>query len=339
MANIYDVSKAAGVSIATVSRVLNGSTKVTEKTRQQVLRAVSELDFQPNAYARSLGQKNTQTIALVVPDLSNPFFPELARGVEDAASEAGYNLILCNSDNSLPREMSYCAMMRKRRVDGAIFITSGKTASHISDLDKTGVPVVLVDREPGDLPLDAVVSDNCEGGRIAAQHLLALGHVRIGIITGQLDTTTGSDRFRGFRETLQAQDAYRPEYVAEGTYDLESGYKGMQRLWDLPEQPTAILAGNDMMAIGAMQFLASKGVDVPGEVSLVGYDDLTLASITTPRLTTVAQPKYQMGLSAAEVLLRRLEDGGGHPRRVVLQPQLIVRGSTVKATATKRSRV
>jgi LacI family transcriptional regulator len=189
--------------------------------------------------------------------------------------------------------------------------------------------VVLVDRDLGGLSTDLVATDNLEGGRTAAQHLLDLGHRRIGVITGKLGTTTGADRFRGFREALAAAGAYRSEFIVEGAYDRDSGYDGMQRLLALPERPTAVLAGNDLMAIGAMQALSEQGLCVPQNMSVVGYDDIAFASVTTPGLTTVAQPKYQMGASAVEVLLQRLMEEGGPPRRVLLRPRLVVRGTTV----------
>jgi LacI family transcriptional regulator len=326
--NIYDISKAVGVSIATVSRVLNGSARVSEEVRTKVQRAVRDLDYHPNALARSLVHKSTQTLALVVPDISNPFFPEIARGVEDAANKAGYNVILCNSDNSPQKEVWYCTMVRKRRVDGTIFITTARTTQHIAGLAKAGVPVVLVDREPGGLPIDLVVTENREGGKLTASHLLSLGHKRIGIITGALQTATGADRLCGIREVLLEAGAFRLDYLVEGTYHYDSGYRGMQRLLELSERPTAVIAGNDMTAVGAIKALTDAGLRVPDDVSVVGYDDISLAAMMTPGLTTVAQPKYQMGASSVEVLMQRLVDLGAPPRKVVLQPRLVVRGST-----------
>lgn len=331
MATIYDVSKAAGVSIATVSRVYNGSRRVDEKTRRLVVAAAEALDYHPNALARSLVHKSTETVALVVPDISNPFFPEVARGVEDAANGSGYNVILCNSDNRPEKEVAYCSVMRKRRVDGIIFIMTGEETSHIAALNRAGVPVVLVDREPGDLPIDMVVTDNLEGGRAAAQHLLDLGHERLGTITGPLKTRTAADRLLGFQQVLEAAGRFRLEYVTEGGgYDMPSGYLGMNRLLALPEPPTAVFAGNDLMAIGALRALEEAGMTAPRDVSVVGYDDIALASITSPRLTTVAQPKYEMGYTAMEVLMRRLTESGSDPQRVVLRPQLVIRGSAAQ---------
>ncbi|HHW15160.1 MAG TPA: LacI family transcriptional regulator [Firmicutes bacterium] len=331
MASIYDVAKAAGTSIATVSRVLNGNTRVRDFTRQQVLKAVAELDYHPNTLAQSLVRKTTRTVALVVPDISNPFFPEVARGVEDMANQAGYNVILCNSDDSTQKEIEYCRVMRTRRVDGLIFALVASETSPVKTLLKAGVPVVLIDRDAGGLTVDAVVTDNLKGGMTAAHHLVGLGHTRIGCITGPLSAEPAASRLNGFRQVLEPQGLFRSEYVVEGDFRQSGGYLGMKRLLELPEPPTAVFACNDMMALGAMAALDEAGRRVPQDVALVGYDDILVASLTRPQLTTVAQPKYEMGWMAMEVLLKRIAQTPDAPQRVVLQPRLVVRGSTVIA--------
>lgn len=332
MASIYDVAKAAGTSIATVSRVLNGSNRVKDSTRRAVLRAVSDLDYHPNTLAQSLVRKETHTVALVVPDISNPFFPEMARGVEDMANQSGYNVILCNSDDNMQKEIEYCRVMRTRRVDGIIFGMVASETSPVKSLQKAGVPTVLVDRDPGNLSVDAVVTDNLQGGRVAAQHLAGLGHTRIACITGPLSVGSASARLLGFREALEPRGLFRSEYVVEGDFRRSGGHQGMKRLMELPEPPTAVFAGNDMMAIGAMMLLDELGLRVPQDVALVGYDDIMVAALTRPKLTTIAQPKYEMGWMAMDVLLKRISSKIQEPpQRVVLQPRLVVRESTVIA--------
>lgn len=329
MASIYDVAKSAGTSIATVSRVLNGNDRVKDSTRRAVLKAMEELDYHPNTLAQSLVRKETRTVALVVPDISNPFFPEVARGVEDMANRAGYNVILCNSDDNMRKELQYCRVMRTRRVDGIIFAMVSSEASPVRSLLGAGMPVVVVDRDAGDLSVDAVVTDNGQGGKLATQHLVGLGHVRIACISGPLSAGPALARLNGFRQVLEPRGLFKSEYVVEGDFRFSGGYEGMKRLLELPQPPTAVFACNDLMALGAMLYLDEAGLQVPRDVAVVGYDDIQVSSLTRPRLTTVAQPKYEMGWMAMEVLLKRISRTEEAPQRVTLQPQLVIRESTV----------
>lgn len=351
MANIYDVARQAGVSIATVSRVLNGSQLVRPRTRERVLAVARSLDYHPNGLARGLVMKQTGLIALIVPDISNPFFPEVARGVEDAASAAGYSVILCNSDGEESKQETYLAVLRQRRVDGIILAatswqvgtdregsgtdeTTGRTrANSGSGVRRSdAIPTVAVDRDSSAAG-DAVLVNNSAGAAQAARYLLQLGHRRIGIISGPNDTRPGRERLEGFRQVLEDEGCFEPDLVVDGDFRRRSGAEGARRLLldrNNGERPTAVFAANDLMALGVLDTCEELGFAVPEDVSVVGFDDISLASIVRPKLTTVAQPKYEMGRLAVELLLARLGNGETPmaARRVVLETELVVRAST-----------
>lgn len=318
---IRDVARRAGVSIGTVSRVINGHPLVSEATRQRVLQAIAELNYRPDAVARSLVSARTHTVGLVLPDITSPFYPELVRGVEDVARAHGYTVILVNTDLQAERELRVLEALHDKRVDGLIFISADVTDGHLHAFARLGLPVVLAaTRAPRD-ELPAVIIDNVAAARGAVAHLIRVhGHRRVGLISGPLsDRIAGKTRFEGYVLALrEAGLPFLPELVEEGNYREPDGYRAAQRLLDLPEPPTAIFAASDEMAVGALNAALDRGLHVPADVALVGFDGIALADMVRPRLTTVVQPIYETGATAMRRLVALLAAGGPDGAAVTL---------------------
>lgn len=330
---IYDVARRAGVSPATVSRVLNGNHRVRPELRERVLEAARALHYTPNYSARSLSSQRTATLGLLLPDIANPFFAEIARGVEDAAAEAGYTLLIGSTDGDPLRERHYVASLQAGRVDGILFAGAHLGAPLLEGWLERGVAVGLVDRlvEVGDdVPVDAVLTDNVQGGALAVRHLLSLGHTRLAVVTGPQRVRTAHDRLMGARQAAAERGVtLQPEQIIEADFKEAGGYQAARILFSHPSPPTAVFAQNDMMALGVLRYLEEAGRRVPEDVALVGFDDIAFAALSRPALTTVAQPKYEMGRLAAQLLVERLTDTQQAPRRLVLQPRLVLRQTTV----------
>jgi DNA-binding LacI/PurR family transcriptional regulator len=326
---IREVAQAAGVSVATVSRVVSGSPHhVRDDTRGRVLAAVSRLRYQPNLVARGLKKRVSHTIGLIVPDISNPFFPAIARGIEDVASRAGMAVLLCNTYEDLTKERAYLSLMNTRMVDGLIFATVGANTAHLRMLRRRGVPVLLIARAPEGVGIDAVMVDNRRGAREATEHLIRLGHRHIAFIGGPASLPVEGEREAGYREALDAAGIpVSPRLIREGGFRTEGGVQAVRALLESGERFSAVFAANDLMAIGAMEELHRQSRRIPDDVAVVGFDDITFASLGEPRLTTVAQPKYRMGCLAMERLLELLAGGDRRPQRLILEPKLVVRDS------------
>lgn len=329
MTTMHDVATRAKVSVTTVSHVINETRPVSEELRARVLAAMDELGYRPNRLARSLRKGQTHTIGMIVPDNTNPFFAEVARGVEDTSFKHEHNLILCNSDGDLEKELVYTNVLAERQVDGILFVAAGISTEHIAALQKRRIPVVVVDRHIPDVAVDSVFTDNAGGGRQAVQHLIDLGHRRIACITGPSDVTPSAERVAGYRDVLAENGiTVRDEYVVRGDFKYESGYRAAQHLMELAPSPTAIFACNDLMAVGVISALSAMGLHIPEHLSVVGFDDVRLASFTIPPLTTIAQRKYEIGVIAATLLLERIVNPELPPRRELLETHLKVRQST-----------
>lgn len=332
---IYEIAKRLNISPATVSRALTGHGYVRKELRDEIMRVAEELDYQPNSLARSLITRQTHTIGLVLPDITNPFFPGVARGVEDVAHRHGYNVILCNSDGNARKEAAYLKVLRSKQVDGIVFTTSQVGTSHIRQLLAARIPVVLADRRMN-IEADYVVVDNIEGSYQATQHLVHLGHSEIGFITGPRGVTTGIERIEGYKRALQENGIeIRSELIVEGDYRQNSGYRLAEKLMRRHKPPTAIFACNDLMAIGVLEWLEQRGMRVPEDVAVVGYDGTLLSAIV--HLTTVAQPMYELGALACEFLIARIQEKDRPLQQAVLRPQLIVRDSSIVRNKVKRS--
>lgn len=324
-----DVAEKAGVSVSTVSHVVNETRFVSAETRGRVLSAMDDLNYQPNKLASSLRRKDkrTQTLGLLVPDSLNPFFTEALRGVEDACFKASYNVFLCNSENQPEKELEYLEDLIGKQIDGIILISTG-TQDSIALLNQNNITPVLVDRELGHNTCDSVMLENELGGQIATQYLINLGHQRIGCITGPSFLTPSAKRVLGYRKSLRdAGISIDEAMIVQGDFRPQSGFSGMNTLLALPDPPTAVFACNDMMAIGAMHAIHEAHLQIPKDISIIGFDDIMFASYTMPPLTTVAQPSYEMGLIAAKILINRLSDTRSQSRQEILLPRLVIRKS------------
>jgi LacI family transcriptional regulator len=328
MATIKEVAVLAGVSSATVSHVINGTRYVSDAVRDQVLNAMKELDYRPNDLARSLRSGITHTLGLIIPDSSNPFFAELGHCIENAAFKAGYSVILCNTENDMRKELLYVDVLTKKLVDGMIFVAAGENADIFKSLVDLDIPVVVMDRNYEGLDLELVSSDNHQGGVLATSHLISLGHTRIGCVSGPSKINPSSKRLDGYMEALKSKGLpVDPKYIVQGDFHPESGFDAGIKLLSLPERPTAIFACNDLMAMGVIKAAASMGLRVPEDLALVGYDDIELASYTNPPLSTIKQPKVEMGLTALQIILDRIGNRESGRQKIQLPVSIVVRSS------------
>ena len=326
---IIDVARAAGVSKSTVARVVSGEpAPVREATRRRVLEAVEQLGYAPNAIAGSLRSDRTYMLALSIPDITNPFWPEVARGVQDAIEAEGYAVVLLNNDWNAAREHKHLQMMRRNQFDGLIINPTGTVND---DLTALHIPVVVLGSE-GYPDFDTVGSDTLQAGRLALDHLLALGHRRIAFIAGpprRPKTRTQSDNYRHILGEHGLP--FDPDLLVQAEFTQEGGFGAMGRLIALPHPPTAVFAANDIIALGALRAAQQAGLRVPEQLSIIGVDDIYAAATTFPPLTTIAKPKYDIGATAARYLLERIaEQADGPARHQRLPCQLIARGSTAR---------
>ncbi len=328
MATIYDVAKRARVSAATVSAVLNDSAFVSGTLRTRVLAAVKALEYQPNLLARGLAGRRTQTLAMIVPDIANPFFPQVVRGAEDAARGAGYSVVLASTDNDPAREELYLNLFLARRVDG-ILLTKAPAPMRremAATLRRSAVPVVQLARTVAGLKADAVLMDDRGGAYEAVAHLARLGCRRIAMIAGITGASTSTGRLAGYRDALAAHGIpFDPDLVASGDYQVESGYRAGLVL--LKRQPDALFVSNYLMTVGVMKALRQYRVRCPQDLAIVTCDDHPWLDCFTPRLTTVDLPKQQLGAEAARLLIGRIARGGRDFQTVTLPGTLCVRDS------------
>jgi LacI family transcriptional regulator len=327
-ASIYDVARESRVSVFTVSAVVNNKTHVGNKLRERVEAAIRKLNYRPNLLARSLAKQKTHTIGMIVPDIANPFFPMVVRGAEDAAQKRGYNLLLCNSDDTQVREESALELLLSKRVDG-ILLT--KAVCDISPslqqmIEEMKIPIVLVMRTFPKISKDAVITDDYQGAYEAVCHLARAGRSRIGLMGGPMKVSNGKARWQGFRDALKANGlSYDPSLVIEGDYRMESGYRGGHLL--LSHRPDGVYVANYLMTVGLLKAAEEMGLQCPEDFGLVSFDDYPWLGIFRPKLTTVELPKYQLGLEAADLLLDRIAGKTGPGVLKKLLPELRVRES------------
>jgi DNA-binding LacI/PurR family transcriptional regulator len=330
MANMKEVARIAGVSLGTVSHVLNGSAAVREPLRRRVMDAVDALGYQPSQLARGLRRDKTNMIGMIIPDVTNPFFPAVVRGAEDVAFENGYRLILCNTDNDHAKELVHLNELRTYLPSGLIVIPSSFSdlTAQAASYRKSGTAVVCVDRLPRDWKGDSVTADNEHGSYEATSYILRQGHKRLAIITGPRHLTNAQQRLGGFKRALHEKSLHiGPEYIQETSFDQHGGHAKTMLLLRMIPRPTVIFAGNDMIAFGALRAFREAGLRCPEDISLIGFDNLDLAEMTTPPLSSVSQPGYQMGSTAARLLIDRVRGDHAPPRHVVIQTALKIRDS------------
>ena len=331
MASLQEVAKRARVSIATVSRVLNKSDKVVPETRAVVEQALLDLGYRPSRVARRLrmNRGHAHLVGLIIPDIQNPFYAEIARGVEDAAYASEYALILCNSDENIEKEKFYLDVMRDESVDGIVLPPFDDTDVAVLEMVKTGIPVVCVDRSHAKVKTDLVEVDNYQGALEAVRHLIEKGHKSIALIEGRTQVSTSRERRRGYLDALATHGiAPRRELMRAGDFKQDSGRILTNELLDLRKPPTALFVCNNLMTVGALGALHQRGLRVPTDMALVGFDDLPWAEALDPPPTVVRQPAYEVGRQAMELLLKRIMEPDRPPVTVRLRPELVIRRST-----------
>lgn len=323
------VAERAGVSISTVSRVMSDHPDVSADTREKVQTAIDELDYRRSILARGLILKRTNSLGLLVSDITNPFYPQLAKGIEERASDAGWVLIMSNTEREAQRIDSYVNAMLERAVDGIIFGSVMVGDGTLPRLVESGYPVVLVNRRHPDVETNMVLVDNLKGASLVAEHLHKLGHNRIAHIAGPEWAMNAVDRKRGFLETLERLGNFvADELVVTGDFSSEGGARAMASLLSLSKPPTAVFATNDLMALGAMEALKDAGLKWPDDVAVVGFDDIDLSRSKLIELTTVSHRIYEMGVRSVEILLEIIH--GGPPEKPIqelLEPQLVIRST------------
>lgn len=326
---IYDIAKAAGVSIATVSKVINGTGRISTETRERVNEIMQELDYQPSVVASALTGKSTFTIGLLIPDLANPLYAEIARSVEDRGRELGFNLVMCSTDNNVRREGDYITFLKQKQVDGIIISTGISDEEHLHNLVRQKIPVALVTRDIPSLAAVSVKVDDFLGGYQAASHLIGLGHRHIAVIAEDLKLTTSKERVRGCRYALEeAGIDCGPSFVTESVSTVEEGRRHALELLRSESPPTAIFAGNDLLAIGAVQAAKELRLSIPWDLSVIGFDNTLLAGIVDPPLTTMAQPIAQMGKQVMDLIIAEVHEPSKAKQKIVLMPELVIRQST-----------
>ena len=327
---IKDVARLSRVSPMTVSRVINGSERVSSDTRSRVEQTISELGYVPNRQARGLSRQRTGTVAVIVPDVANPFFTLIVRGAEDVARRADFRVILCDTHGDLDIEREVIEEMIAHRVEGIVIApVSDGSKPHLRRLDKFRVPYVLIDRTVPGANADVVLGDSSGGARQLVSHLISLGHRRIGFIVESEEVSTARDRQQGYEEALTAAEIpVDPTLVAMATVDPDGGFEGMRTLLELDEPPTAVFTVNNLVALGAIEAVRDAGLDVPDDVALVCFDDIEYASRLYPFLTVMEQPAQTFGTLGTQLLLERI--GGRGPERkqvVVLPAEFVIRKS------------
>jgi LacI family transcriptional regulator len=331
---IVEVAAQAGVSFGTVSRVINNDIHVKKETRERVLATMQTLGFVANRQARSLAGGRSNSIGVLVPDLGTGYIGEITRGIDTELSLTGRDMILYTTHRTASKEANYVANLATGMVDGLLLVLPRSPIDYISNLTERKFPFVLIDQQGTGRDCPAVGATNWQGGYNATEYLLSLGHRRIGFITGSMDLGCAVDRLAGYRSALRTNHIPEaPELVYEGDFNQPEGYTGALALLDLPEPPTAIFASNDVMAYGVLDAVRNRGLRIPGDISVVGFDDIPQSSLVRPALTTVNQPLEKMGRVAAQMLLDLLKNPDKAANRIELPTQLMVRDSCTKPRA------
>ncbi|EGR1418957.1 LacI family DNA-binding transcriptional regulator [Vibrio cholerae] len=332
MATMKDIARLAGVSTSTVSHVINKSRFVSDEIAERVNNAAQQLKYAPSALARSLKMNRTKTIGMLVTTSTNPFFGEVVKGVERSCYHQGYNLILCNTEGDNQRMKASINTLLQKRVDGLLLMCSTLEGERLDVFDRyPDIPVVVMDWGPILFASDKIQDNSLQGGYMAAKHLIECGHKEIGCITGPLIRHQAQMRYEGYKRALaEAGIAMNPDWIVESDFECEGGYQAFEKLYQRNKLPSALFVSNDMMAMGVIQAASQRGLRVPDDLSLIGYDDVHIAKFMTPALTTIHQPKYRLGKAAVDTLLYRLENPDTTAQVVQLEPTLVVRNSVRK---------
>jgi LacI family transcriptional regulator len=335
MTTIQDVARRAGVAPITVSRVVNNSGYASEETRKRVESAIKELGYIPNTLARGLRSKRTNTLALVLTDITNPFFTMIARGVEDVASAAGFTVFFCNTDESKKKEEKYIEILTQKQIDGIVLIPACGNPDSIEFLRAKQIPVVLLDRRVPDVEIDLVRCDSKTGAYQLIKRLTALGHKDIAAITGPEGISTSDDRVAGYRQALFEAGLKDHERIYFGSFTQDSGYTLAVQALEAQPRPTALFGANNFISIGILKALRDADLLVPENISVVGFDDLPISMVVDPVLTVLSQPAYQMGEQAAMLLLSRLREDYPNKYQEIILPTRIIERTSISAPAAR----
>jgi LacI family transcriptional regulator len=334
MTNIKDVAERANVSITTVSHVINKTRYVSDELVARVHKAMEDLDYRPNSLARGLRSGKTKTIGLVIPDISNQFFAEISRKIEDKGFDYDYSVILCNTDDDKNKEKNYIDVLIAKQIDGILFISTGEYTNNLEKTIEFNIPIVVVDRDIDEINADIVLVDNNDGGFKATKYLIELGHQRIACIAGPSQTTPSAQRIAGYQRALEeARINFDRSLIIPGDYRYTSGERAMRELLTKSPRPTAVFASNDMMALGAYQAINNQGMKIPDDISIVGFDNIPFSQAVYPTLTTIEQPIHEIADLAVDFLINKIkiqEDRSKQKpyfKRIVLETKLIKRDS------------
>jgi len=327
---ISDIAKKANVSTATVSRVLNNKSDVSDKTRKKIKKIIEEMDYNPSIIARGLSLNKTHTIGLIIPNITNPYFPEIAKAIESKAEKEGYSVILYNTDNDYEKEMKILKIMQQKQVDGLIVSLTEKTKDYINKLFSKDFPIVQIDRKVIGLKCPSVITDNFLSGYKATKYLIDHSHTKIAHIVGLPDIQNSIDRLNGYKQALEDHNIeLNDKYIVQGDQTIESGYEEGKKLLQLKSTPTAIFSANDLMVIGVYNAAKELSINIPSDISIIGHDNINISSIVNPTITTIDQPKYKMGEKATELLIDQL-NGKNNISNKVYVSKLIERESVAR---------
>jgi len=326
---IKDIAKEANVSITTVSRVINNIDEgVGKDTKEKILKIMKKLDYRPNGIARGLVTKKTNSLGLILPDITNPFFPDLVRGVEDTAHIYGYNIILCNTDDDIAKEKTYIEVLKEKCIDGIVYTSTIQSDyNNVNTLLKYDIPFVMLDRLIDVKGVPHIYDDGESGMYETIRYLIKNNHKRIAYISGPMTNYPAIQRYKGFKRALD-EAGLRPDedLILEGNFKMSGGFKCMTEIINKKKEFTAVACANDLMAVGALECLRGNSLRVPDDISVTGYDDIYVANVMTPKLTTVAQPTYDMGCMSARMLIKLIE-GENSEGEIILKPKLVIRES------------
>ena len=332
--SLKDVAKLAGVGVGTASRVLNNHSSVSEETRQLVLDAMKKLNYQPNAIARSLKMNSTRTVGIMIPDISSAFYPEIVRGIEDIANRHQYNIILCNTDLEYEKEKNALNMLSEKKVDGILFISNTISEGTMEKFLTIDIPIVLISTKDFNNILPSVGIDNKKGAFTAVDYLCKLGHKNIAMISGFYeDPNSGMPRIQGYIEALETNGIeFKKELIKEGSFGYKSGYENMKKILESGNIPTAIFAASDIMAIGASRAILEKGLKIPEDISVIGFDGIEAAEFFYPSISTIVQPRYEMGAEAMSFLTKLMNNEDVENKQMLLDFKLVERESCKRLT-------
>jgi LacI family transcriptional regulator len=329
---ILDVAKRANVSVATVSRVINNQGGVRKETEEDILRAINELNYVRSAVARSMVRKETKTIGIIIPDICNPFFPEVIAGIERKAIDKQYFTMLSSSDESMQKEKDIIRHFIERGVDGVIITTADERGMHLQPLIDAQIPIVAVDRDIRNFEVDTVLTGNREGSYEAVKHLIHLGHEKIAIIRGPQETTPGLERFKGYKKAMEEYNIpIKEEWIGDGNFMENSGFSITSKFHSLKDRPTAIFSCNNLMSIGALKAMRKLNWETSKDITFIGFDDIEIATFMNPSLTMISRPKRKLGEIAFQLLYDRMNTKNNHQiqkREYILTPELVIRDAS-----------